>query len=129
MSGVARKAPPPPDFLFYSQRKGSAGAGQKTCCGALRKRAVALWARDFYSCENDYNAKNCTYFVQKYPWWFESEPDASHEAVRDPVRAREAAAQDLRQKRQQLLFFTRISQCAPKARITSGGRFHPESCR
>jgi di/tricarboxylate transporter len=20
-------------------------------------------------------------------------------------------------------------QCAPKARITSGGRFHPESCR
>ena len=23
----------------------------------------------------------------------------------------------------------RISQCAPKARITSGGRFHPESCR
>jgi len=23
----------------------------------------------------------------------------------------------------------RIIQCAPKARITSGGRFHPESCR
>jgi hypothetical protein len=23
----------------------------------------------------------------------------------------------------------RISQCAPKARNTSGGRFHPESCR
>jgi len=20
-------------------------------------------------------------------------------------------------------------QCAPKARVTSGGRFHPESCR
>jgi flagellar biosynthesis protein FliR len=24
---------------------------------------------------------------------------------------------------------TRISQCAQTARITSGGRFHPESCR
>ena len=23
----------------------------------------------------------------------------------------------------------RISQCAPTARITSGGRFHPDSCR
>ena len=23
----------------------------------------------------------------------------------------------------------RFSQCAPKARVTSGGRFHPESCR
>jgi hypothetical protein len=23
----------------------------------------------------------------------------------------------------------RIWQCAPKARITNGGRFHPESCR
>ena len=23
----------------------------------------------------------------------------------------------------------RIMQCAPKARITSGGRFHPERCR
>ena len=22
-----------------------------------------------------------------------------------------------------------LSQCAPKARITSGGRYHPESCR
>jgi transposase len=32
-------------------------------------------------------------------------PDALHEAVRDLVRAREAAAQDLRRKRQQLLSF------------------------
>jgi transposase len=32
-------------------------------------------------------------------------PDAIHEAVRDLVRAREAAAQDLRRKRQQLLSF------------------------
>jgi transposase len=32
-------------------------------------------------------------------------PDAVHEAVRDLVRAREAAAQDLRRKRQQLLSF------------------------
>jgi transposase len=32
-------------------------------------------------------------------------PDATHEAVRDLVRAREAAAQDLRRKRQQLLSF------------------------
>src|SRR5574341_769574 len=32
-------------------------------------------------------------------------PDAMHEAVRDLVRAREAAAQDLRKKRQQLLSF------------------------
>jgi transposase len=30
-------------------------------------------------------------------------PDAVHEAVRDLVRARSAAAQDLRRKRQQLL--------------------------
>ena len=27
------------------------------------------------------------------------------------------------------LALARISQCAPKARITSGGRYHPESCR
>jgi predicted methyltransferase len=32
-------------------------------------------------------------------------PDAVHEAVRDLVRARAAAAQDLRRKRQQLLSF------------------------
>jgi transposase len=32
-------------------------------------------------------------------------PDATHEAVRDLVRVREAAAQDLRRKRQQLLSF------------------------
>jgi transposase len=32
-------------------------------------------------------------------------PDATHEAVRDLVRAREAAGQDLRRKRQQLLSF------------------------
>jgi transposase len=32
-------------------------------------------------------------------------PDATHEAVRDLVRAREAAAQDLRRKREQLLSF------------------------
>ena len=32
-------------------------------------------------------------------------PDAVHEAVRDLVRAREAAAQDFRKKRQQLLSF------------------------
>jgi len=32
-------------------------------------------------------------------------PDATHEAVRDLVRAREAAADDLRRKRQQLLSF------------------------
>jgi transposase len=32
-------------------------------------------------------------------------PDAAHEAVRDLVRAREAAADDLRRKRQQLLSF------------------------
>jgi len=32
-------------------------------------------------------------------------PDATHEAVRDLVRAREAAAQDFRRKRQQLLSF------------------------
>ena len=32
-------------------------------------------------------------------------PDATHEAVRDLARAREAAAQDLRRKRQQLLSF------------------------
>jgi transposase len=32
-------------------------------------------------------------------------PDATHEAVRDLVRARAAAAQDLRRKRQQLLSF------------------------
>src|SRR5947209_7979963 len=32
-------------------------------------------------------------------------PDATHEAVRDLVRAREAAAQGLRRKRQQLLSF------------------------
>jgi len=32
-------------------------------------------------------------------------PDATHEAVRDLVRAREAAAEDLRRKRQQLLSF------------------------
>jgi len=30
-------------------------------------------------------------------------PDAAHEAVRDLVRAREAATDDLRRKRQQLL--------------------------
>jgi transposase len=30
-------------------------------------------------------------------------PDATHEAVRDLVRAREVAAEDLRRKRQQLL--------------------------
>jgi transposase len=32
-------------------------------------------------------------------------PDAVHEAVHDLVRAREAASQDLRRKRQQLLSF------------------------
>ena len=32
-------------------------------------------------------------------------PDAAHEAVRDLVRAREAASDDLRRKRQQLLSF------------------------
>jgi hypothetical protein len=28
-----------------------------------------------------------------------------------------------------LTAYVRSWQCAPKARITSGGRFHPESCR
>ena len=32
-------------------------------------------------------------------------PDTVHEAVRDLIRAREAASQDLRRKRQQLLSF------------------------
>ena len=43
-------------------------------------------------------------------------PDAVHEAVRDLVRAREAAADDLRRKRQQLLSFP-----LPRGRIYSGG--------
>jgi transposase len=43
-------------------------------------------------------------------------PDAAHEAVRDLVRAREAAADDLRRKRQQLLSFL-----LRQSRIYSGG--------
>ena len=43
-------------------------------------------------------------------------PDAAHEAVRDLVRAREAASDDLRRKRQQLLSFL-----LPHSRIYSGG--------
>ena len=43
-------------------------------------------------------------------------PDATHEAIRDLVRAREAAADDLRRKRQQLLSF--LLRCG---RIYSGG--------
>jgi transposase len=43
-------------------------------------------------------------------------PDAVHEAVRDLVRAREAAADDLRRKRQQLLSFL-----LRHSRIYSGG--------
>jgi transposase len=43
-------------------------------------------------------------------------PDADHEAVRDLVRAREAAADDLRRKRQQLLSFL-----LRHSRIYSGG--------
>ena len=43
-------------------------------------------------------------------------PDATHEAIRDLVRAREAAADDLRRERQQLLSF--LLRCG---RIYSGG--------
>ena len=43
-------------------------------------------------------------------------PDADHEAVRDLVRAREAAADDLRRKRQQLLSFL-----LRHGRVYSGG--------
>ena len=43
-------------------------------------------------------------------------PDTAHEAVRDLVRAREAAADDLRRKRQQLLSFL-----LRQSRIYSGG--------
>ena len=43
-------------------------------------------------------------------------PDAAHEAVRDLVRAREAASDDLRRKRQQLLSFL-----LRHSRIYSGG--------
>jgi len=43
-------------------------------------------------------------------------PDAAHEVVRDLVRAREAAADDLRRKRQQLLSFL-----LRQSRIYSGG--------
>jgi transposase len=43
-------------------------------------------------------------------------PDPAHEAVRDLVRAREAAADDLRRKRQQLLSFL-----LRHSRIYSGG--------
>src|SRR5882757_6232113 len=43
-------------------------------------------------------------------------PDAAHEAVRDLVRARESAADDLRRKRQQLLSFL-----LRHSRIYSGG--------
>ena len=43
-------------------------------------------------------------------------PDAVHEAVRDLVRAREAAADDLRRKRQQLLSFL-----LRHGRVYSGG--------
>lgn len=43
-------------------------------------------------------------------------PDATHEAIRDLVRAREAAADDLRRKRQQLLSF--LLRCG---RIYRGG--------
>jgi transposase len=43
-------------------------------------------------------------------------PDAAHEAVRDLVRAREAATDDLRRKRQQLLSFL-----LRHSRIYSGG--------
>jgi transposase len=43
-------------------------------------------------------------------------PDATHEAVRDLVRAREAAADDLRRKRQQLLSFL-----LRHGRVYSGG--------
>ena len=43
-------------------------------------------------------------------------PDATHEAVRDLVRAREAAADDRRRKRQQLLSFL-----LRHGRIYSGG--------
>jgi len=45
-------------------------------------------------------------------------PDAVHEAVRDLVRARQAAADDLRCKRQQLLSFL-----LRRGRIYSGGRW------
>lgn len=46
-------------------------------------------------------------------------PDATHEAVRDLVRAREAAAEDLRRKRQQLLSFL-----LRHGRIYTTGRGH-----
>jgi transposase len=46
-------------------------------------------------------------------------PDATHEAIRDLVRAREAAAEDLRRKRQQLLSFL-----LRHGRIYTAGRGH-----
>src|SRR5260370_42634408 len=61
-------------------------------------------------------------------------PDPAHEAVRDLARAREAAGDDLRRKRQQLLSFllrhSRIYSCgghrplAPR-RWPAGRRFGP----
>ena len=79
-------------------------------------------------------------------------PDARHEAMRDLMRLWAIAKRDLRRARQQILsFLLRHGQSypgthwskghrrwlgegpdhsvRPKARITSGGRFHPESCR
>ena len=46
-------------------------------------------------------------------------PDATHEAIRDLVRAREAVAEDLRRKRQQLLSFL-----LRHGRIYTAGRGH-----
>src|SRR6476646_6269516 len=48
-------------------------------------------------------------------------PDATHEAIRDLVRAREAAADDLRRKRQQLLSFCCVVGDLPRRRSLDAG--------
>jgi transposase len=53
-------------------------------------------------------------------------PDATHEAVRDLVRAREAATQNLRRKRQQLLSFLRRRGFATTMAVNIG-RWHTDA--
>ena len=53
------------------------------------------------------------------------EPDAGNRHVRFDERGWETERCRMAQATAPIL----DSTCAPKARITSGGRFHPESCR
>ena len=56
-------------------------------------------------------------------------PQVKRVAIANPKQVRVIAHAKIKADRIDPSVLARISQCAPKARITSGGRFHPERCR